>query len=146
MKNTTIGELKQTIKKIYQLSEHGKYVAAMIWGPPGVGKSAGVREAAKDLGVNFIDLRVAQMNPVDLRGLPDVKKTKQLAKWLTPDFFPQDGKGILFLDEMNLAPQSVMNAGYQLVLDRKLGDYVVPEGWIIVAAGNRAEDSATVTK
>lgn len=146
MKQASINELKQIIKKVYELGKDKKYVSLMIWGPPGVGKSAAVRQASQELGVAFIDLRVAQMNPVDMRGLPTVDKVKNQAKWLTPDFFPTGGSGILFLDEMNLAPQSVMNAGYQLILDRRLGDYVVPEGWIIVAAGNRAEDSPNVTK
>lgn len=146
---TTITDLKDSIKKIYKLSESGKYVAVMTWGAPGVGKSAIIRQAAKELEIDFIDLRLSLLNPVDLRGLPSIDKEKNKAHWVIPDFLPNGShgkKGILFLDEINLAPQSVMSAGYQLILDRRLGDYKVPAGWIIVAAGNRAEDNGQVTK
>lgn len=145
-----ISELKNTIEKVYKLSQdEKKYISIMIWGAPGVGKSAAVRQIAKDLKIDFIDLRLSLLNPVDLRGLPSRSKEGNKATWLIPDFLPNGNhkkNGILFLDEINLAPQSVMSAGYQLILDRKLGNYQVPEGWIIVAAGNRAEDQAAVTK
>lgn len=64
--------------------------------------------------------------------------------WLQPDFLPTGGKGILFLDEMNAAPQSVQAAAYQLVLNRCIGDYVLPDGWSIIAAGNRSTDRSVV--
>lgn len=151
MKTITIADEKEIVKKLYSLAEHGRYMGVMIWGPPGVGKSAGIRQAAHELNtkenpVSFIDLRLSQMNPVDLRGLPTINKTEGIAKWLAPEFLPREGRGILFLDELNLASQSVMAAGYQLVLDRRVGDYVVPPGWIIVAAGNRSEDTSNITK
>jgi len=66
--------------------------------------------------------------------------------WATPDFLPQDGEGILFLDELNAAPAVVQASCYQLVLDRKLGEYTLPEGWAIVAAGNRDSDRAATTR
>lgn len=147
MKNVNVSELQEVVKKLYHLSEQNKkHISLFVWGAPGVGKSAGVRQAAQDLEIGFIDLRVAQMNPVDMRGLPAINKTGESAKWLIPDFFPKEGKGILFLDELNLAPASVMNAAYQLILDRALGDYKMPDGWIIVAAGNRSEDTPNITK
>jgi hypothetical protein len=65
-------------------------------------------------------------------------------KWLAADFLPTKGKGILFLDEMNSAPQSVQAAAYQLVLNRKIGDYELPIGWAVIAAGNRAGDRSVV--
>lgn len=141
-----INQLKQTLNKVFQSNKH---IPLMIWSAPGIGKSSAVKQVAEDLGWDFIDLRLSLLNPVDLRGLPLVNKETHKAEWLSPDFLP-NGKnkkqGILFLDEINLAPQSVMAAGYQLILDRKLGNYTLPEGWKIVAAGNRAEDQAAVTK
>ena len=63
-------------------------------------------------------------------------------KWAPPNFLPTKGKGLLFLDEMNSAPQAVQAAAYQLILNRKVGDYVLPPGWSVLAAGNRAGDRA----
>ena len=114
----------------------------MFWGAPGIGKSDVVKDVAKELGLEFLDIRLAQLDPVDLRGLPEVKDGQ--TKWAAPDFFPQDkgSAGIIFLDELSAADQSIQVAAYQLLLDRRIGDYVVPEKWLIVAAGNRAEDNA----
>lgn len=149
MKTSKISEIKETIKRVYALSEKYRYLAVMLWGPAGVGKSASVAEVAKELGIEFIDLRLSILNPVDLRGLPALDKEHHKATWLEPDFLPngKNGpKGILFLDEINLAPQSVMSAGYQLILDRKIGSYKMPDGWIIIAAGNRSEDGGAITR
>lgn len=118
----------------------------MLHGSPGVGKSDVVRQVAKELGVEMIDLRLSQLDPVDLRGIPSVDSKKHTTSWNTPDFLPTSGKGILFLDEINSAAQATQAAAYQLVLDRKLGDYEVPDGWAIVAAGNRATDRAIVNQ
>jgi hypothetical protein len=105
-----------------------------IWGEPGVGKSDIVRELAAGMGIGSIDLRAVLLDPVDLRGLPVV--TGDTTRWLPPSFLPSEGQGILFLDELTSAPAMVQAACYQLVLDRKLGEYSLPEGWVIMAAGN----------
>lgn len=145
-----ITELKDTLKSIYNLSQkQNKYLAVMIWGPPGVGKSAAAKQVAEELGIGFIDIRLSLLSPVDLRGLPVPDKEAHKAEWYPPEFLPNGShaaKGILFLDEINLAAQSVMSAGYQLVLDRKLGEYKLPKGWVVFAAGNRAEDNAATTR
>jgi hypothetical protein len=90
----------------------------------------------------FVDIRLSTIDPVDLRGLPQIDHTRELTKWLPPDFLPQDddSSGILFLDEINAAPPSVQAAAYQLILDRRLGNYVIPQDWIVIAAGNRISD------
>ncbi|PID41135.1 MAG: ATPase [Proteobacteria bacterium] len=110
-----------------------------LWGPPGVGKSQVVRQAADQRGTSLIDIRAVLLDPVDLRGLPRIS-ADGLSEWCVPSFFPKDGQGILFLDELNAAPPLVQAACYQLVLDRRLGEYVLPEGWTVVAAGNRETD------
>jgi MoxR-like ATPase len=112
-----------------------------LWGPPGVGKSQIVRQTANRAGLRLIDIRAVLLDPVDLRGLPRISEDGA-AVWCTPAFFPREGRGILFLDELNAAPPLVQASCYQLVLDRKLGEYTLPEGWTVIAAGNRETDRA----
>ena len=116
-----------------------------VWGAPGVGKSDVVRQVAKSKNVALRDVRALLLDPVDLRGLPFMSKDQQ-AKWATPDFLPRDGEGILFLDELNSATAMVQASCYQLVLDRRLGEYTLPDGWSIVAAGNRESDRGVTTR
>lgn len=116
-----------------------------IWGSPGTGKSSVVNQLATELGVSLRDIRALLLDPVDLRGLPFIGQDGR-SQWATPDFLPQNGEGILFLDELNAAPAMVQASCYQLVLDRKLGEYTLPEGWAIIAAGNRDSDRAATTR
>lgn len=115
-----------------------------IWGPPGVGKSDCVRQAAEELGVQIQDVRTTLLDPVDLRGVPSIAGEK--TRWNPPVFLPFEGSGILFLDELNASPPLVQAACYQLILDRKLGEYIMPPGWMVVGAGNREQDRAVVHK
>ena len=118
----------------------------MLWGPPGVGKSQLVAQAAARHAAPVIDVRLAQMEPTDLRGIPFRDGSHVI--WSVPALLPDAGRhgkrGILFLDEITSAPPTVTAAAYQLILDRRLGDYRVPEGWAIVAAGNRQGDRGLV--
>lgn len=116
-----------------------------VWGSPGVGKSSVVKQLAEALKVRLQDVRALLLDPVDLRGLPFLG-TDGRSKWATPEFLPQDGAGILFLDELNAAPAMVQASCYQLVLDRKLGEYTLPDGWAIIAAGNCDSDRGATTR
>jgi len=109
-----------------------------IWGPCGVGKSQIVAQVAADLDYNFLDVRAVQLDPVDLRGLPRIAADQ--TEWVPPKFLPTTGRGILFLDELTSAPQMTQAGCYQLVLDRRLGEYVLPDGWVVIAAGNPASE------
>jgi hypothetical protein len=111
-----------------------------LWGPPGIGKSSVVRRAATTLELELVDVRATLLDPVDLRGLPRLDGDS--AVWCPPAFLPRSGSGILFLDELAQAPPLVQAACFQLVLDRRLGEYTLPDGWSVVAASNRAEDRA----
>jgi hypothetical protein len=111
-----------------------------LWGPPGVGKSSLVRQAAHEAGLDVLDLRAVLLDPVDLRGLPRIDHDSAL--WCPPAFLPKGGEGVLFLDELAQAPPLVQAACLQLTLDRKVGEYLLPEGWSVVAASNRQEDRA----
>lgn len=115
-----------------------------LWGPPGIGKSNIVAQIAGELEIECRDVRMVLLDPVDLRGLPSVRDG--ITSWNTPDFLPTSGKGVLFLDELNRAPMLVQNAGFQLILDRKLGDYTLPSGWAVVGAGNREQDGGGVSR
>lgn len=115
-------------------------VPTFLWGAPGIGKSSIVKQIAKDMDVAFIDLRLALMDPTDLKGIPFYDKESHTALWAPPAFLPSKGEGILFLDELNSAAPSVQSSAYQLILDRKVGEYELPDGWAIVAAGNREGD------
>jgi hypothetical protein len=124
-------------------------VPTFLWGPPGVGKSQLVHQTANKLGRQVIDIRAVQFDPVDLRGIP-VVNGDGMTHWSVPDILPRwdrDGiEGILFLDELNAAPQAVQAALYQLVLDRRLGEYVLPTGWDVIAAGNREGDRGVTNR
>lgn len=112
-----------------------------LWGPPGIGKSQVVRQTAVSMGLDLIDIRAILLDPVDLRGIPKISEDGT-STWCAPSFLPRRGAGILFLDELNAAPPLVQAACYQLILDRRLGEYALPDGWAIIAAGNREQDRA----
>ncbi|WP_321777542.1 MoxR family ATPase [Sulfurimonas sp.] len=115
-------------------------VPSFLWGAPGVGKSSIIKQIAQSKGMEFIDLRLALMDPTDLKGIPFYDKDSHTALWAPPAFLPKEGRGILFLDELNTAAPSVQASAYQLILDRKVGEYCLPSGWAIIAAGNRESD------
>lgn len=115
----------------------------MLWGPPGIGKSQVVRELCQQLGIHFIDVRLSQMEPVDMRGIP--VPDGDSVKWLVASSWPSDpnSRGIVLFDELPAADRSLQVAAYELLLDRRLGDiYTLPDGWLMMGAGNRAEDRA----
>ena len=118
----------------------------MLWGPPGIGKSELIGQLAHDLGGVMVDFRLAIRQPTDILGIPFYNKEKGLMDWAPPidlptaEFAAKYPIVILFLDEMNAAPPAVQAAAYQLTLDRRVGQYVLPDNVVIVAAGNRESD------
>jgi hypothetical protein len=153
MSDVKIGTLSKLLHKYMKRQK-----PFFIHGAPGIGKSDSVRAAAKQLaeekGLEYhegkldekkfclVDVRVSQLDPSDLRGIPFPEGAN--TKWLIPSWLPTSGEGVIFFDELNLAPPSIQASCYQLILDRRLGDYVLPTGWTILAAGNRAIDKANV--
>jgi len=113
-----------------------------LWGPPGIGKSDLVQQIGKDTSREVIDVRLALWEPTDIKGIPYFDSNAGTMTWAPPAELPTDPKStaILFLDELNSAPPAVQAAAYQLILNRKVGTYVLPEGVDIVAAGNRDGD------
>jgi len=117
-----------------------------LWGPPGIGKSELVEGITRELGGLMIDLRLGQMEPTDIRGIPFYNKEKNIMEYAPPGDLPDAETAaqypvvVLFLDEMNSAPASVQSAAYQLILNRRVGKYVLPDNVVMVAAGNRESD------
>ncbi len=137
----TPGQLEEYLGR---LVERRLFLSTMIWGPPGIGKSSIVAQVAARHSLSFTDVRLSQLAPTDLRGLPVAESG--LSRWYPPEFLPrgQESRGVLFLDELNMAPPAMQGIAQQLILDRRVGSYEVPPGWFIWAAGNRREDRAAV--
>lgn len=124
-----------------------KIPAILLRGNPGVGKSTIVRDVAKNLNIGFKDIRLAQMDRVDLCGVPSVNDNK--TQWNIPSVWPDmDDKqgGIILFDEITSAPADVQVAAYSMILDRRIPNtnYALPKTWFIVAAGNTTTDRAVV--
>ena len=117
-----------------------------LWGPPGIGKSELVADLAEELGGHMIDLRLGQMEPTDIRGIPFYNRDLGKMDWAPPVELPDEELAgqypvvVLFLDEMNSAAPSVQSAAYQLILNRRVGKYRLPDNVVMVAAGNRESD------
>jgi len=134
--------LIRVLDREYTSTRRGHHTPVMLWGPPGVGKSQMVAQVATRHKAPMFDIRLSQMEPSDLRGIPF--RVGDKVEWAVPAILPDlerhGATGILFLDEITSAPPAVSAAAYQLILDRRLGEYQVPEHWAIFAAGNRQGD------
>ncbi len=112
--------------------------ATMLWGSRGVGKSSIVHQVAAHHGVPLTDLRLTTLEPVDIRGAIYADERQGRTVWFPPEFLPapDEPAGILFLDELTAADPRLQVSAYSLILDRRAGNYRLPEGWMVVAAGN----------
>ena len=135
----TVGpkKAKKAIQKAIQ-----KRRPVFLWGPPGIGKSDIVKQIGEAEGREVIDIRLPLWEPTDIKGIPYYNSDSKTMVWAPPAELPSDpdSTAIIFLDELNSAPPAVQAAAYQLVLNRRVGTYVLPKGVDIVAAGNRDGD------
>jgi hypothetical protein len=137
---TAIGARK-AVKKCFN-----KKRPMFLWGPPGIGKSEVVADITAELGGFMIDLRLGQMDPTDIRGIPFYNKELGKMDWAPPIDLPDAELAsqypviVLFMDEMNSAAPAVQAAAYQLVLNRGIGRYRLPDNVVMIAAGNRESD------
>jgi hypothetical protein len=140
-RTVTALEARKAILRTFQ-----KQRPVFLWGPPGIGKSELVAGITEELGGHMIDLRLGQMEPTDIRGIPFYNKDLGKMDWAAPIDLPDEETArqypivVLFLDEMNSAAPAVQSAAYQLVLNRRVGKYVLPDNVVMVAAGNRESD------
>lgn len=139
------------LKQILTASYNYTKIPVLVHGAPGIGKSQVLKQVADELGIGFLPLMLSQFPSEDVAGLP-VPRKKDDGGFITirslPDFLPTSGKGILFFDEINQAQPSVLNAIFQLILDRKLAgnSYTLPEGWVVFAACNDVEHNQNITE
>ncbi|MDO5742725.1 MAG: MoxR family ATPase [Vagococcus sp.] len=148
IQSTNTELLESSLEYIWDLNKslpREKKKSVLILGAPGIGKSQISQNVAKKRNCKFIDFRLLTMSETDLKGIPFPSEDNEKAIFLHPDIFPdeeRDGKeGILLLEELTSANRNLMSTMYQLVLDRQLGTYKLPDGWTVVATGNREEDS-----
>jgi hypothetical protein len=116
---------------------------AMIWGAPGVGKSDLIASIGKEMNRPVIDMRLLLLEPTDIKGIPYFDPDTKTMKWAQPSDLPTEtflSNAILFLDEINAAPPSVQAAAYQLILNRRVGEYHLPKNVSMLCAGNRDSD------
>jgi hypothetical protein len=111
-----------------------------IWGPPGVGKSSLVGQFAQELGLECVSLLGSQLAPEDLIGIPKIDGA--VSRFYPPSMIVREREFVLFIDELNIASQEIQKAFYSLILDKRIGEYRLPAGSIIIGAGNRAHDAA----
>lgn len=150
-----IRTLKEALPFIFEAD-----LATMIVGHHGIGKSQAVKQYADEQGMEFVDLRLGTQDVGDLLGLADfieqpinykidgktvTKMEKVATKFMRPDWFPESGKGIIFLDEVNRGTRPVLQAVFQLVLDKRLHRYKLPPGWKVIAAMNPSTNDYIVT-
>ena len=132
---------KAAIRKAFKVKR-----PLFLWGPPGIGKSDVVHQLGAEMGAHVIDIRLSLWEPTDIKGIPyfDSNSGKmvwgQPAELPTKEFASQFPYVILFLDEMNSAAPSVQAAAYQLILNRRVGQYKLPDNVLLIAAGNREAD------
>jgi len=134
--------LKQARQAIPLLCEQD--IVPLLWGERGLGKTQTVAELAQETGRKFIALYLSTQEPGDLIGMPEVRDGKTV--WARPDWWPEDGNAILFLDEINRAPRYVLSAIMPLVNEKRLHTHQLPEGVWIVAAANPLTKDYEVTE
>ena len=111
-----------------------------IWGAPGIGKSSLVEQYAEKLSMECVTLLGSQLAPEDLIGIPKIEGN--VSRFYPPSMIVRDREFVLFIDELNVASAEIQKAFYSLILDKRIGEYHLPKGSIIIGAGNRAQDSA----
>lgn len=130
-------EAKAAIRKAMK-----KQRPVFMWGPPGIGKSDIVKQLGNEADREVIDVRLSLWEPTDIKGIPYYNSQANTMSWAPPAELPTDPEStaILFLDELNSAAPATQAAAYQLILNRRVGTYILPKGVNIVAAGNRETD------
>jgi len=150
MENVAIRTISPNKAKTRIMHSMKKKRPIFIWGPPGIGKSDVVHQIGEYMDAHVIDIRLSLWEPTDIKGIPYYAANDNTMKWAPPVDLPDAKMAkkykniILFLDEMNSAAPAVQAAAYQLILNRRVGQYTLPDNVYIVAAGNREADKGVV--
>ena len=150
MENVAIRTISPNKAKTRIMHSMKKKRPIFIWGPPGIGKSDVVHQIGEYMDAHVIDIRLSLWEPTDIKGIPYYAANDNTMKWAPPVDLPDAKLAkkykniILFLDEMNSAAPAVQAAAYQLILNRRVGQYTLPDNVYIVAAGNREADKGVV--
>lgn len=134
--SVTQNELKELLLNVSTIRP------VFIWGAPGIGKSAVVENFAEEVGLPCVSLLGSQLAPEDIIGIPQIKG--ETSEFLPPKMIARKEPYVLFLDELNACTQEVQKAFYSLIHERRIGEYHLPKGSIVIGAGNRAQDGAIV--
>ena len=134
-----ISDAKRYIKRVIETQV--PVTIAMV-GPSGIGKSAIEKQLSQELGIQFLDLRLATQEPSDLIGIP--YREGDVTKWAKPAWFPKEGtRGVICLEELNRAPNDVRQCIFHFIWDRVLHTHKLPEGWTIILAMNPETDDGS---
>ena len=136
-------DIESVIGQIENQLNDDDYTPVILLGKSGVGKTEAVCKLAKNLNIGYVELRLSHYQESDLIGLPYIDKDGMTAHAPTRLLPPTEdrGQGILLLDEVTSSPRSMRSAVYQLLDEsRRLGEYKLPERWLVVAAGNGPDD------
>jgi len=150
MENVAIRTISPNKAKTRIMHSMKKKRPIFIWGPPGIGKSDVVHQIGEYMDAHVIDIRLSLWEPTDIKGIPYYAANDNTMQWALPVDLPDAKMAkkykniILFLDEMNSAAPAVQAAAYQLILNRRVGQYTLPDNVYIVAAGNREADKGVV--
>jgi hypothetical protein len=117
----------------------------VVWGQPGIGKTEIIQQAAKEAGFACHSIYLPQFDPWDLVGLP-VPVDGKTVYYPPKQLYPDADNVILFLDEIAQCSTQMQSMASRIVYERKLGDYELPENWVVILAGNRQEDKAGTTR
>ena len=142
--NLPVVTVKQFCQIVRMQFEEGNKRPIFGLGKGGIGKTESIADLAKELNIGYIDIRLLMYSEVDLKGIPYPDEHHVSTVWLQNDILPKverDGeKGILVLDEITSVARSVRTAAYQLLNERRLGEYILPDGWLVVCLGNGEDD------
>ncbi len=135
---------QETARFLDKVLDSPHRLSTMLWGPPGVGKSSLVVQAAERSGMDFVQLELAVLPPQELMGLPYVQEGT--SRYALPTFWPTSSRGVLVLEDLPHALPVVQAMGMSLILEGRVGPHVLPEGWRVVGTGNRVQDGAGAFK